>query len=290
MALTALGLSFEVGLRTRAAILGIGAQHCAFVINHTPIEPQPVGSVAGSTWIFERPLSMATWPGSGPNWGRQTTWLPMVWLLLFSLGLSALAKGFLRTECRGLSRLNHRRRVWLRARRLLLACALGTIVLTCLTPFGFYAQSEMSMGAANAGVFLHSVDAWQAFGFVYGQRMDSPGTLFPWSWADGVWKSISGILPVWMSDVDLRVPTWAVPLCMLVLYVIARRLTPPVSDTHCQACGYDLSGLSAGMCPECGTATQAGASAEPPRSGGGAEARPENHDSRLPRPGQMRSR
>jgi hypothetical protein len=50
-------------------------------------------------------------------------------------------------------------------------------------------------------------------------------------------------LPLWMPLVLVAVPT-------AVLWWRDRRRVPP---GHCQRCGYDLTGNTSGICPECGS-------------------------------------
>ena len=105
----------------------------------------------------------------------------------------------------------------------------------------------------------------------------TPTAWFPWV----LWSS---------GRLEFAVPFWLISIFGLVCASAAWRRMMRPRPGCCSQCGYSLAGLESELCPECGTASQAEASAEPPRSGGGAGARPEHNDSRLPRPGQMRSR
>jgi len=63
----------------------------------------------------------------------------------------------------------------------------------------------------------------------------------------------------------LQIPLW-MPLLLIgsVTAWLWRLDRPPPPPDHCQKCGYDLTGNVSGICPECGTPTEAGK----PRSGG----------------------
>ncbi|MBX3403040.1 MAG: hypothetical protein KF699_06460 [Phycisphaeraceae bacterium] len=69
---------------------------------------------------------------------------------------------------------------------------------------------------------------------------------------------------------EFVVPMWSIGLAAAAVGVVAWRRSRRETPGFCARCGYDLAGLLAGVCPECGTASQAGALAEPPRSRGGA--------------------
>ncbi|HEY3241813.1 MAG TPA: hypothetical protein VGM03_00550 [Phycisphaerae bacterium] len=60
------------------------------------------------------------------------------------------------------------------------------------------------------------------------------------------WEAFPGTqilsVPVWLPVLILVAPT-------LWLWVRDRRPKPG----HCQRCGYDLTGNTSGVCPECGT-------------------------------------
>lgn len=51
--------------------------------------------------------------------------------------------------------------------------------------------------------------------------------------------------------VPLGTPTMAAGLLAAVLFFLARLRVPP---GHCRGCGYNLTGIESGRCPECGTA------------------------------------
>jgi hypothetical protein len=67
-----------------------------------------------------------------------------------------------------------------------------------------------------------------------------------WLWPDELYyfddRVTSFVLPLWVPFLALLLPT-------LLLWFLDRRRPPP---GHCR-CGYNLTGLTSGRCPECGT-------------------------------------
>lgn len=59
-------------------------------------------------------------------------------------------------------------------------------------------------------------------------------------WRNGVSYRMS--LPLWLMLIAVALPTW-------FLWRRDRRRIPP---GHCQRCGYNLTGNTTGVCPECG--------------------------------------
>lgn len=70
-----------------------------------------------------------------------------------------------------------------------------------------------------------------------------------WNWSVG-WNRMPFatvlFVPIWLPFLALLLPT-------LLLWRLDRRRPPP---GHCR-CGYNLTGLTSGRCPECGTETAA---------------------------------
>jgi hypothetical protein len=58
----------------------------------------------------------------------------------------------------------------------------------------------------------------------------------------------------------LRVPIWLITVTLAILPMVGlpRRVK---GRSHCQVCGYNLTGNTSGVCPECGTPTAAGVKA-----------------------------
>lgn len=54
--------------------------------------------------------------------------------------------------------------------------------------------------------------------------------------------------------IPLGIPTMATGLLAVVFLYLARTRVPP---GHCRGCGYNLTGIDSGRCPECGTALAA---------------------------------
>ena len=62
----------------------------------------------------------------------------------------------------------------------------------------------------------------------------------------------------------LRIPDWpltSATLILPVLWLVSRRAAIRPPRGHCRTCGYNLTGNTSGVCPECGTPTTAGVKA-----------------------------
>ncbi len=74
------------------------------------------------------------------------------------------------------------------------------------------------------------------------------GLIWPegWSDSDGAFgpPAAQYILPLWLPFVAVGGPT------AFLIWRDRRRRIPP---GHCQSCGYNLTGNTSGICPECGT-------------------------------------
>ena len=79
---------------------------------------------------------------------------------------------------------------------------------------------------------------WWETGRING-NLDGNGKLITYPYA-------SLIVPYW----SLVAATAALPAARLALRIRRRRRTAP---GHCPACGYNLTGNTSGVCPECGT-------------------------------------
>lgn len=86
----------------------------------------------------------------------------------------------------------------------------------------------------------------------------SDGTIFWWPGAQ--LKPFGVMVPLWLPFIVVAVPT-------TILWRRDRRIPP----THCQNCGYDLTGNVSGRCPECGKPT-------PIPCGSSATTQHEHHD------------
>jgi hypothetical protein len=92
-----------------------------------------------------------------------------------------------------------------------------------------------------------------AFGVASGGPMQWD---FEFEWDPEGWEPPYTRLPAWRSigpGWEFTVPTWVVFLVVVVLTVIAFRLSA-VPEGCCLKCGYDLTGNVSGRCPECGGA------------------------------------
>ena len=67
-----------------------------------------------------------------------------------------------------------------------------------------------------------------------------------WSWRPTVLRDPDG----WVLEVPLWIPFLLVSSPIALLWWRNRRRIPP---GHCQKCGYNLTGNTSGICPECGT-------------------------------------
>jgi hypothetical protein len=59
------------------------------------------------------------------------------------------------------------------------------------------------------------------------------------------------------GKVALRVPLWMPLLIVSAPTLLAWRRWRPAEDGVCTGCGYNLSGITTGVCPECGKAAGA---------------------------------
>lgn len=254
IAVSALGFSAEVGWTTRKMSYGVGVQHCALFLNHTPVLEQGMGSIAGSYYPRFEPRDMALKPTSGPHWLRNITSVPLWWIAVFCAVLKAACSRFRSLPALRVGRASIPQRFWLHARRTLLCFALTVTLVACAAPWGLYIRSAFHAGAASVDLALLQDTSWGVSLWVSSRTSAHEATVMSWQWADGLWNSVSQTLPRWLTDWYVRVPTWlVVPIC-LAGYLVARRQSPALKPTQCRACGYDLTGLATGaVCPECGT-------------------------------------
>ena len=56
--------------------------------------------------------------------------------------------------------------------------------------------------------------------------------------------------PIDIVTVPLWIPAIPIGLCCVFLFLRDHR---GIAPSHCQECGYDLTGNMSGVCPECGT-------------------------------------
>jgi hypothetical protein len=104
----------------------------------------------------------------------------------------------------------------------------------------------------------YSICVRETSGFHYGYEPASDwyhGASFKWSNEDfGFEKVFRARLPLWFCALFPAA-------CVVVLgsaWLLRRNES---QSNHCRACGYDLTGNVSGVCPECGTAKPAAASA-----------------------------
>lgn len=64
------------------------------------------------------------------------------------------------------------------------------------------------------------------------------------------WRKAHIIAPV-------NIPLWIPTVCFLALGLALRPRSGPAGRPVCHKCGYDLTGNVSGICPECGTPTEA---------------------------------
>ncbi|MCP4590375.1 MAG: hypothetical protein GY842_06510 [bacterium] len=108
-----------------------------------------------------------------------------------------------------------------------------------------YADESTALGGGidrHALLFCHGLftglDGWHVES-AHGRR---DMFLLPWAGSDGSAQGL--IIPLWMLFVGSAGGT---------AWLWWRDRRPPPGD--CQACGYDLTGNTSGVCPECGEAT-----------------------------------
>ena len=130
----------------------------------------------------------------------------------------------------------------------LTACVISFLAL--LSSFIFTVTMYRSGWSAVLGfgdVIVQSTNAQYGNpqqGWAFKKRLASEPIVFQW-WVrlrnpvESVWQVI---VPTWIPLVALTMPT-------AFLWYRDRR-TPP---GHCQSCGYNLTGNTSGVCPECGT-------------------------------------
>ncbi len=91
------------------------------------------------------------------------------------------------------------------------------------------------------------VDWWEVYGFVLPSvGRDTESALIHSTHADPTsvsWMVTTIAIPCWFLFLLTAAPT------ALLWWLDRRRIRP----THCQRCGYDLTGNVSGRCPECGT-------------------------------------
>ncbi len=92
----------------------------------------------------------------------------------------------------------------------------------------------LSTGMSGSGWNATATDANGNFGFHWIEyTSDSTGEI-PWTVVR---------VPMWIFLAVVEIPT-------AILFRLDHRRHPP---SHCQKCGYDLTGNVSGKCPECGT-------------------------------------
>ena len=122
------------------------------------------------------------------------------------------------------------------------ACGL---VLSCIFLAGFIASAgrefgytgrTITIGCALGCFCVGSTHVDSRRGFDYLNGFDP--LVIPWPKR---YRSIIGI-PLWMPFLALGIPS----------FIVWRRVRKPRVG-HCADCGYDLTGNTSGVCPECGS-------------------------------------
>lgn len=136
--------------------------------------------------------------------------------------------------------------------RLLLAAAVvfaglfGVSIVRQLhvTPYtGLYVSAERGMLRVNAfDPYVWGIRYRKGFSTDAGD-----GTV---AWKPLIFKSEDGSF----SNVNVDVPLWALSLLAGAGWLLARRAGWMYFSWQCRGCGYDVRGIAAGVCPECGRA------------------------------------
>ncbi len=106
---------------------------------------------------------------------------------------------------------------------------------------GFQFPGVGSVGFSPTGLYLYSDDTNTRRAWI--DRWDSPDSLEFWAYSY-VDNQFTLRMPIWMLLLAILAPT-------ITFYLASRRPLPG----HCR-CGYNLTGNTSGICPECGNAME----------------------------------
>ena len=123
--------------------------------------------------------------------------------------------------------------------------SVGGLVLSCIFLAGFIASwnghcgyngRTIYIGCAWCSLVVGFASPTLAPGAVCSSEPAIPPVLWPIRVPSAIW------IPLWMPFLALGVPS----------FIVWRRTRRPRAG-HCVNCGYDLTGNTSGVCPECGT-------------------------------------
>ena len=274
LVLSIFGMHASVGWHTRSWYASIGVEHGAavakwdFELDRQYEAGRPTGL---HVFPMASPLEMARHFCRGVHWGGNGASVPL-WMFVSALLPLVLVVWAHRYRHNALSqriRGPRARRLWTLARQATLWFALLATLAACGMLFGLIAVVGVETGFAHIALF-DDKSHWTMSSGGGANEFPHQVTVFPWNRVEEVLQGWGILTPATSWHKSFSLPSWLPILLFSSVYFLVYRYAPRFKPTQCQACGYDLAGLSAGVCPECGTASQAEASAEPPRSRGGA--------------------
>jgi hypothetical protein len=110
-----------------------------------------------------------------------------------------------------------------------------------------------------------SMDRWVAH--VYLRPDNSLTNRFDWQWNDSLESRPLPCLKITTSHWTVMMITGVLPTLCAFSVFLCRMRAKHARESDCVACGYNLTGNTSGICPECGCAIPATSPADPPRIG-----------------------
>lgn len=110
----------------------------------------------------------------------------------------------------------------------------------------FWATPVSGAGINRGAIFVARGETFRESGF-YFERSDLELQWLP------KWRF--GYTGEWL----VLIPLWIPLLVVFLIFLLYRRRSGMVGVSACKRCGYNLTGNVSGVCPECGTAVEGGA-------------------------------
>lgn len=98
------------------------------------------------------------------------------------------------------------------------------------------------VGSGRIGIIYIGTQTRNGEGWFTYEHPTAPPVILDWSFA----------VDLSAKEYFLAVPLWVPLLCGLLVFALGLSARKASRELRCMSCGYDLTGSSSGICPECG--------------------------------------